>query len=132
MGGTQICGYLARREIEAMERVLESETFARSERLRALLRYLCEAVIGGRERSLSEHTIAVEALGKPDTFSPVEIPRSGAGRTNSGRNWSAVTSRSGRGLRLKSGCPKDRTFPGSSARRRYRRWRRPGLPIMIR
>ena len=38
----------------ALERVLESRAFSRSEQLRALLRYVCEAEFEGRAQQLNE------------------------------------------------------------------------------
>jgi hypothetical protein len=55
-----------------LEKVLQSETFARSERLKNLLRFLCEAEIGGRENELNEYSIATMALGRPESFAPLE------------------------------------------------------------
>ncbi|MES1258719.1 MAG: hypothetical protein ABUS51_09820, partial [Acidobacteriota bacterium] len=59
-------------KIRALEDVLQSETFSRSERLKSLLRFLCEAEIAGRESELNEYSIGTEALGRPKDFSPLE------------------------------------------------------------
>ena len=56
----------------ALQDVLGSETFFRSERLKGLLRFLCEAEIEAREGDLNEYTIATAALGRPSGFSPLE------------------------------------------------------------
>jgi hypothetical protein len=59
-------------KVRALEIVLQSETFARSGRLRDLLRFVCEAEIAGRESELTEYTIGTAALGRPADFSPLE------------------------------------------------------------
>src|SRR5690349_2970939 len=45
---------------------------ARSDRLKNLLRFLCEAEIEGRAAELSEYAIGVQALGQPESYSPAE------------------------------------------------------------
>jgi len=57
---------------QALERVLKSETFARSEQLKRFLRYICESEIQGRAQEITEYSIAVEALGRPQDYSPNE------------------------------------------------------------
>jgi hypothetical protein len=42
---------------QTLERVLESRTFARSDQLRAFLRYVCEAEFEGRARQLNEYVL---------------------------------------------------------------------------
>lgn len=56
----------------ALEAAQRSETFARSEQLRALLRYLCEMEMEGRGSELTEYLIGVKALGRPEGYSPLE------------------------------------------------------------
>lgn len=56
----------------ALERVLASRTFHRSDQLKALLKYLCERHLSGKSESLDEYTVAVEALGRPRDYSTVE------------------------------------------------------------
>ena len=53
-----------------LERILNSEAFAGSERSRTLLRFLVEAAIEGRADSLKEYALGAEALGKGDSFDP--------------------------------------------------------------
>src|SRR5580704_12165880 len=65
-------GLEAEEKSRILEKVLQSETFARSERLKNLLRFLCEAEIGGRESELNEYAIATIALGRPESFAPLE------------------------------------------------------------
>lgn len=55
----------------ALERAVRSRTFARSEQLRAFLRFVCEAEIAGKG-SLTEYVIGVEVLGRPEGYSPAE------------------------------------------------------------
>lgn len=57
---------------EALNLVFQSQTFSRSDRLKSLLRFICEAEIEGRCDDLNEYAIGVEALGRPQTFSPGE------------------------------------------------------------
>ncbi len=54
----------------AIEELLASETFARSEQLRNFLRYVCERALAGHGKEINEYSVAVEALGKPAGFSP--------------------------------------------------------------
>jgi hypothetical protein len=59
-------------KLRILEEVLQSETFARSERLKSLLRFLCEAEIEGRDAGLTEYAIGTGALGRSPDFSPLE------------------------------------------------------------
>jgi hypothetical protein len=56
----------------ALRRVLESRALGRSEQLRNLLRYVCEAEIEGRAQELSEYVLGVAVLGRPPEYSPTE------------------------------------------------------------
>ena len=56
----------------ALQAVLDSETFARSDQLRSFLAYVGEKAIAGRSREITEYSIAVEALGRSADFSPVD------------------------------------------------------------
>jgi len=56
----------------ALERVLESKTFSRSERLRAFLRYVCEAEFEGRAQQINEYALGVSVLGRPPEYSTAE------------------------------------------------------------
>src|SRR5690606_28574655 len=55
---------------DALERVLASESFARSERARNLLRYLVEQDLEGHGDRLKGYSIAVDVFGKDDSFDP--------------------------------------------------------------
>jgi hypothetical protein len=57
---------------KALESVLRSRTFTRSEQLRAFLRYVCHLEIAGRGVEISEYRIAVEALGRPRNYTTAE------------------------------------------------------------
>jgi hypothetical protein len=57
---------------DALERALLSRTFARSDQLRAFLRFVCEAEIRGAGAELTEHTIGVEVLHRPENYFPSE------------------------------------------------------------
>lgn len=56
----------------ALESVLASRTFARSERLKRLLQFISEAEIDGRGSELNEYTIGVKALDRPEGYSTSE------------------------------------------------------------
>ena len=56
----------------ALESVVESRTFARSEQLRAFLRFICEREMAGHASELTEYLIGTKALGRPADFSPLE------------------------------------------------------------
>ena len=56
----------------ALDEVLGSETFARSEQLRNFLRYVCDRALAGQGKEINEYSVAVEALGKDAGFSPGE------------------------------------------------------------
>jgi hypothetical protein len=53
-----------------IDRILQSSTFHSSEVSRRLLRFLWQKVVAGEAEQLKEYAIAVEALGKPDTYDP--------------------------------------------------------------
>jgi hypothetical protein len=57
---------------QALERVLSSRTFGRSERLRAFLRYVCEAEFEGRAQQINEYALGVSVLGRSPEYSPAE------------------------------------------------------------
>jgi hypothetical protein len=56
----------------ALESVLKSDTFARSEQLRSFLRFVCETEIAGRGSEITEYLIGVKALGRSEDYSPLE------------------------------------------------------------
>ncbi len=56
----------------AMERVLRSQTFSRSDQLKRFLQYICEKDIAGKADEINEYSIAVEALGRPPDYSPAD------------------------------------------------------------
>jgi len=55
----------------ALEAVLASEAFARSEQLRSFLRFVCEMEMSGQAAEMTEYLIGVQALGRPPDFSPL-------------------------------------------------------------
>ena len=57
---------------EALERVVASGAFHRSDQLKALLRYVCERELAGSGDALDEYAVAVEALGRPSDYSAFE------------------------------------------------------------
>lgn len=56
----------------ALERVIASRTFCRSDQLRNFLRYICEAEFEGRAQELNEYVLDVSVLGRPANYSPTE------------------------------------------------------------
>ncbi len=54
----------------ALEAVLHSQTFARTDQLKCFLKYVCEMEIAGRGQELTEYLIGTEALGRPASYSP--------------------------------------------------------------
>jgi hypothetical protein len=55
---------------EAVQKVLNSETFWRSEQLRHFLKYVCEMEIEGRGAEINEYLIGVDVLRRPQGYSP--------------------------------------------------------------
>ena len=53
-----------------VERILASDKFARSKRLRSLLRFTVEQTIRGNADTLKEYVIGTEVLKKPDSYDP--------------------------------------------------------------
>jgi hypothetical protein len=56
----------------ALDRALHSHTFARSEQLKAFLRFICEAEALRPGAPLTEYVIGVEVLRRPEGYSPAE------------------------------------------------------------
>src|SRR5690242_2596625 len=54
----------------ALEQVLQTQTFARSEQMRKFLRYVCEMEISGRGAEIKEYLIGVEVFKRPADYSP--------------------------------------------------------------
>src|SRR5580700_2760632 len=69
---TTVDNLLAEEKREALKLVCHSQTFARSDTLKNLLRFVCEAEIEGRQDDLKEYVIGIEALGRPQGYSPSE------------------------------------------------------------
>src|ERR1700740_3675341 len=53
-----------------VERILASEKFARSKRLRSLLRFTVSQTLQGNADTLKEYVIGTEVLKKPDSYDP--------------------------------------------------------------
>jgi len=68
--GSTICGADEKRR--AVDDALASRAFARSDQLRAFLRFVCEAEIEDGGAKLTEYVIGVEVLGRPEGYSPTE------------------------------------------------------------
>jgi len=54
----------------AIDKVLHSVTFSRSDSSRLLLKFIVEKSLSGNLESIKEYTIATEALGRPPDFDP--------------------------------------------------------------
>jgi hypothetical protein len=54
----------------ALEKVLKSSTFSRSDSSRQLLKFIVEKSLSGSQDNLKEYTIATEALRRPSDFDP--------------------------------------------------------------
>ena len=57
-----------------LQAVLASEALQRAPALSSFLAFICEETLQGRSDQLKEYTIAVEALGRPNDFQPIENP----------------------------------------------------------
>jgi TolB-like protein len=55
---------------DALARMVESEVFARSDRLKELLRYTVEETLAGRGGRLKGYTLGVEVFGRDENFDP--------------------------------------------------------------
>lgn len=60
------------RQRQALDSILASKTFDRSEQLRSFLRYVCEQSLAGAASQITEYSIGVHALGRPADFAPAE------------------------------------------------------------
>jgi hypothetical protein len=81
--GENIIDVLSADEIRAaVARIVVSPAFAQSPQLAAFLRFVVEAVLAGRASSIKSYAIAVEALGRSESFDPANdaIVRVEAGR----------------------------------------------------
>ncbi len=60
--------------MRALESILASEKFVAAPQMSAFLRYVVEQAASGNKFRIKAYTVAVEALGKPDTFDPQNDP----------------------------------------------------------
>lgn len=56
----------------AVQAILASDTFTRSQQLSRLLKYLCDALIAHGADRIAEYSIGTEALGRPADFDPTQ------------------------------------------------------------
>src|SRR5512140_2980953 len=56
----------------ALQAILTSETFIRSQQLSRLLKYLCDFSLAHGADRISEYAIGTEALGRPQDFDPTQ------------------------------------------------------------
>ena len=67
----EACQELSPEAIQSeVERILASEKFARSKRLRSLLRFTVAQTLQGNADTLKEYVIGTEVLKKPDSYDP--------------------------------------------------------------
>ncbi|MFK7995478.1 MAG: hypothetical protein AB8B87_15190 [Granulosicoccus sp.] len=59
---------------EALESILATEKFEAAPQMSAFLRYVVEQTADGNQSRIKAFTVAVDALGKPDTFDPQNDP----------------------------------------------------------
>jgi len=57
---------------EALQQVLRSQTFVRSDQLRKFLSYVCGKTMEGQAGEIKEYLIGVDALGRPPGYSPAD------------------------------------------------------------
>jgi hypothetical protein len=57
-------------KLQAVQRILNSQTFSRSDQLKRFLQYICEKDVEGNAGQINEYSIATEALGRPANYSP--------------------------------------------------------------
>lgn len=57
---------------QALQRVLDSGTFSRSDQLRKFLLFVCEADFQGRSDEINEYNLGVSVLGRKTDFNPAE------------------------------------------------------------
>lgn len=57
---------------EQLERILASEAFRRSGRLKQFLSYVCELTLAGDEGKINEYLIGTDVFGRGDAYSPSE------------------------------------------------------------
>jgi hypothetical protein len=67
-----VSGQVITENREALEAVLTSATFERSERLKRFLRYVCEMALAGKGEDINEHLIGIEVFDRGATYSPAE------------------------------------------------------------
>ncbi len=60
--------------LDALEQILATEKFQAAPQMSAFLRYVVEQAASGNESRIKAYTVAIDALGKPDTFDPQNDP----------------------------------------------------------
>jgi len=58
----------------ALENILNTNKFEAAPQMSAFLRYIVEETVNGNQSRIKAFTVAVDALGKPDTFDPQNDP----------------------------------------------------------
>jgi hypothetical protein len=60
--------------IGALNAVLESDKFTAAPQMSAFLKYVVEQAASGNMTRIKAYTVAIDALGKPDSFDPQNDP----------------------------------------------------------
>lgn len=63
-----------RQIIDALNAILESDKFTAAPQMSAFLRYVVEQAASGNMTRIKAYTVAIDALGKPDSFDPQNDP----------------------------------------------------------
>jgi hypothetical protein len=73
--GSSVAEDITPAEIRAeLDRILNSQLFSRAANVSRFLSYVCEKSLQGQADEIKEYNIAVEALGRPESFNPREDP----------------------------------------------------------
>jgi hypothetical protein len=85
---SQLSEFERKQIVSALEHVLSTDKFLAAPQMSAFLRYVVEQSVLGNKSRIKAYTVAIDALGKPDTFDPQNDPvvRVLAGRLRSSLN----------------------------------------------
>jgi len=71
---TELTEFERKQIISALEHVLSTDKFVAAPQMSAFLRYVVEQSVAGNKSRIKAFTVAVDALGKPETFDPQNDP----------------------------------------------------------
>jgi hypothetical protein len=97
-----------------------SDVFTTSPRLTRLLGYLVEAVLVGEGGALNQTRIALEVMGRDESFDPTTDSSVRVERAVCARSFVSTTAGRVRAIGSNSSCPRDDTTPTSSTTRPVR------------